>query len=57
MRECQSVVECGIVVYNAEMLKEGESRQGEGRLRLHYFHIRGACQPVRHLLYHLRIDF
>jgi glutathione S-transferase len=24
---------------------------------VHYFFIRGKCQPIRHLLYHLKVDF
>lgn len=26
-------------------------------LKLHYFYIRGTAQPIRHLLYHLKIEF
>lgn len=29
----------------------------EEKLRVHYFFIRGKCQPIRHLLYHLKVDF
>ena len=24
---------------------------------MHYFFIRGKCQPIRHLLYYLQVDF
>jgi glutathione S-transferase len=29
----------------------------EEKLRVHYFYIRGKCQPIRHLLYYLQVDF
>jgi glutathione S-transferase len=34
-----------------------EASCGSSTLRLHYFHIRGVAQPVRHLLYHLEVPF
>lgn len=35
--------------------KKDESLQE--RLRVHYFYIRGKCQPIRNLLYYLNVDF
>lgn len=26
-------------------------------LKVHYFYIRGQCQPVRNLLYHMEVEF
>lgn len=31
--------------------------QKEITLRVHYFYIRGQCQPIRNLLYYLGVEF
>lgn len=46
-----------ILINSMEPSSSPLSTPETSRLRLHYFHIRGACQPVRNLLYYLEIDF
>jgi hypothetical protein len=38
-----------------ELIMEGKEK--EKKPSLHYFSIRGSCQPLRNLLYYLEVDF